>query len=237
MASDSRLRRLTVRNRSAEGGIAIYFPMTANAGAEEVAAEAFGRMATQGQYDYHAIRVQGPGADVTLDRVTARYRMEVPPDGPLVGDNVAIAIFGAGKLVVKNSRASAENGWWNIGVAAEAGSECTVLDSVIEVRGRAEGAFGFSAQGGRAELRNTTLAVTCPEDNSWGCAAVYGCEGPVSIHASDVRVVAGARTHQARLLACTGTISGSRLTGPEIYDSWKLIGCTDGDFRPILDRP
>lgn len=238
MAHDSRLRRLTVRNRSTAGGIAVYFPMTANAGAEDVTAEVLGVTSTGAQYDYHAIRVEGPGADVTLDRVTARYRMEVPPDRPVVGDNVAIGVFNAGKLLVRNSRAVAENGWWNIGIASENGSECVVRDSVIEVGGLAEGAAAFSAQGARDEASGTRMTVTCPAGGAWGCAAVFACSGStVTIRDSDLEVLAGARTDGVRLLRCGGTVSSSRLAGPAVYDDWRLIDCRDGESRPIPNLP
>ena len=237
MASNSRLRRLTVRNTSTEGGIAVYFPGTTASGAEDVVAEVLGRMGAGVQHDYHAIRVQGPGSDVTLDRVTARYRMLTPADAPLAGDNVAIAIFGPGRLLVRNSRAIAENGWWNVGIVVEAQSELTVLDSAVEVSGRAEGSFAFSNQRGRAELRNTTMTVTCPPSGSWGCAAVYGCEGPVAIHGGELRVFPGAQASDAGLLRCRGTATGVRLAGPAAYDDWVLVDCTDGESRPIPNRP
>lgn len=238
MARDSRLRRLTVRNTSREGGIALYFPMTANAGAEEVTAEAIGAMGTEAQFDYHAIRVEGPGADVTLDRVTARYRMEVPPGALPAGDNVAIGVFSAGKLRVSNSRAVAENGWWNVGIASQGGSESVVRDSVIEVGGLAEGAFAYSAEGARDEAVGTRMIVTCPPTGGWGCAAIYACAGSqVGIRESDLQVIPGTRADGVSLLRGRGAITASRLAGPAGFEDWQIAECRDADSRPIPPKP
>jgi hypothetical protein len=238
MAPNSRLLHLTVRNTSAAGGIAIYFPMTAAAGAADVTAEALGATGSGAQYDYQAIRVEGPGGDVTLDGVTARYRMEVLPGHQLVGDNCAIGVFSAGKLLVRNSRAIAENGWWNIGIASQRGSECVVQDTIIDVDGLAEGSYALEAGGARNEIRNVRMTVNCPSSGTWGCAAVSTCDGgTATIHDSDLHVIPNARAAGASLLKCEGTASSSRLTGPAAYDAWKLVECTDGQSRPIPNRP
>jgi hypothetical protein len=156
----------------------------------------------------------------------------------LIGDNVAIGVFNAGKLLVKNSRAMAENGWWNVGIASESGSECTVLDTVIEVGGLAEGAYAFSAQGVRDDIRATRMVVNCPATGSWGCAAVYACGGStVNIRDSDLQVVPGLRTDGVRLLRCKGTVISTRLAGPPVYEDWKVVDCRDGESRPIPNSP
>jgi hypothetical protein len=113
-----------------------------------------------------------------------------------------------------------------------------VRDTVIEVGGVAEGAFALAANGARDEVGNASMTVDCRGSGSWGCAAVYTCDGGTpTVRDSELRVIAGADPSAAGMLRCAGTISGSRLAGPAAYDDWKLVDCTDADSRPIPNRP
>lgn len=233
MAANSWLRDLTVRNTSAQGGIAIFFNGMANAGAERINAETLGANGTAASfgYDYHAVHVQGAGANVTLDGVAAKNQMSYTAPATLYGENVVIGNWG-GTLVVKNSRATATNGVYNVGIVSSSNGTLTLQGSVIEVGGETGQARGIMDNGQAAEISASTVKVTCSTTSDAGCGGIYGISTTVVRHANVTVSDVGGRTNDS-VLHGAGSIAASGLIGPDIANTWTIVNCWNESWAPL----